>query len=55
MAENKVIIELTSEQQKQIKEATGKSITKLSISPAGSSTLSDKDLRNVSGGIHIES
>lgn len=55
MAENKVIIELTSEQQKQIKETTGKSVTKLSINPAASSTLSEKDLDNVSGGpIYIE-
>ena len=57
MAENKLTIALTDEQQKQIKDATGKSITELNIDLGSTGHLTDVELEQVAGGyykIHIE-
>jgi len=44
MNENKLTIKLTDDQQKQIKEATGKSITELTIDfEAGNLTMNELD------------
>jgi hypothetical protein len=51
MAGNKLTIKLTDDQQKQIKDATGKSITELNIDVAA---LSSKDLDKIAGGCHKE-
>jgi hypothetical protein len=51
MAGNILTIKLTDDQQKQIKNATGKSITELNIDLASTGQLSEKDLGGVSGGI----
>jgi hypothetical protein len=51
MAGNKLTIKLTDEQQKQIKSATGKSITELNIDLAATGRLTQGDLDNVAGGI----
>jgi hypothetical protein len=50
MAGNKLTIKLTNDQQNQIKNATGKSITELNIDVSATGDLTDKDLDNVSGG-----
>ena len=50
MAGNKLTIKLTDEQQSQIKNATGKSITELTIDLAATSALAEKDLDQVAGG-----
>lgn len=58
MAGNKLTITLTDGQQKQIKAATGKSLTELNIDLSSLSNLSEKDLEQVTGGfksIQIES
>jgi hypothetical protein len=56
MAGNKLTIKLTHDQQNQIKNATGKSITELNIDVSATGDLTDKDLDNVSGGaIYIKS
>jgi bacteriocin-like protein len=58
MAGNKLTITLTDGQQKQIKAATGKSLTELNIDLTSLSNLSEKDLEQVTGGfksIQIES
>jgi len=47
----KLTIKLTDEQQKQIKDATGKAITELHIDVAAMSMLTDKDLEQVAGGV----
>jgi len=52
MAGTKLTIKLTEDQQNQIKNATGKSITELNIDVASISKLNEKDLDQVSGGIH---
>jgi hypothetical protein len=54
VAGNKLTIKLTDDQQKQIKNATGRSITELNIDVASTGHLSEKDLGEVSGGIHHE-
>ena len=46
----KLTIKLTDEQQTQIKVATGKSLTELSIDVTAAGTLSEKDLDQVAGG-----
>ena len=51
MAGNRLTIKLTDDQQKQIKDATGKSVTELHVSPASSGDLSEQDLDKVAGGI----
>ncbi|HTS68570.1 MAG TPA: hypothetical protein VMO17_06270 [Terriglobia bacterium] len=50
MAGNKVTIKLTDDQQNQIKAATGKSLTEVSINIASTGHLSEEDLSQVSGG-----
>jgi hypothetical protein len=54
MAGNKVTIRLTEDQQSQIKNATGRSITELNIDVAATGQLSDKDLDQAAGGVIIE-
>ena len=46
----KLTIKLTEEQQKQIKDATGKSLTELSIDVTAAGNLGEKDLDQVAGG-----
>jgi len=50
MAGNKLTIKLTDDQQNQIRKATGRSITELSIDVAATQALNDKDLDQVAGG-----
>lgn len=50
MAGNKITIRLTDDQQKQIREATGKSLTELNIDLASAGHLSDTELEGVAGG-----
>jgi hypothetical protein len=47
---NNVTIKLTNEQQKQIKDATGKNLTELNIDLAAAGDLTEKELGQVSGG-----
>jgi len=51
MAGNKLTIKLTDDQQRQIKAASGKSISELNIDLASTGRLSEKELADVSGGI----
>jgi hypothetical protein len=51
MAGNKLTIKLTVEQQKQIMDATGVSITKLNIDVTSTGDLSERDLDKVAGGV----
>ncbi len=53
MAENKLTIALTDEQQKQIKDATGKSINELNIDLGSTGQLTEGDLEQVVGGFRI--
>ena len=53
MAGNRLTIKLTEDQQSQIKKATGKSITELSIDLSATGHLTEKDLENVAGGFHM--
>ena len=50
MAEDKLTIRLTDDQQKQIEEATGKKVTALNINLMAVDQLSQSDLDSVSGG-----
>ena len=50
MAGQKLTIKLTDDQQKQIKDATGKSVSELNINVGAAGLLSQKDLDTVSGG-----
>ncbi len=50
MAKNKLTIKLAHEQQKQIKDATGKSITELTIGLGSTGHLTEDDLEQVVGG-----
>jgi hypothetical protein len=54
VAGNKLTIKLTGDQQKQIKDATGKSITELNIDLASAGGLSEKDLDKAAGGANIK-
>jgi hypothetical protein len=49
----KMTIQLTSDQQKQIKEATGKNISTLNIDLTATGSLSEKDLEKVQGGAWV--
>jgi len=51
MAGNKLTIKLTDDQQNQIKNATGKSITEMNIDLEAMGNLAEEDLDQVSGGI----
>jgi len=53
MAAKKLTIQLTEEQQKQIRDATGKSISELNIDLASTGALTKKELDEVAGGVHI--
>ena len=50
MPESKLTIALTEEQQKQIKDATGESITELNIDLSSTGHLTETDLEQVVGG-----
>jgi hypothetical protein len=50
MAGNKLTIKLTEDQQKQIKAATGKSLTELHIDLASTGDLTEGELGQVAGG-----
>jgi hypothetical protein len=50
MAGNILTIALTDEQQKQIREATGKTITELSIDVASGGKLTEAELGGIAGG-----
>ena len=50
MAGDKLTIKLTEDQQTQIKNATGKAITELTINVAATANLTDDDLDKLSGG-----
>ncbi len=50
MPDNKLIIKLTDDQQKQIKDATGQTLTELKLNFAKSGGLKDQDLEQISGG-----
>jgi len=52
MKGSKVTIQLTSDQQKQIKDKTGKGIRSLNIDVAGTGQLTEKELDQVAGGVH---
>jgi len=53
-AGNKLTVKLTDDQQSQIKNVTGKSITELNIDLAAADQLTSQDLDQASGGIHHE-
>jgi len=50
MAGKTLTIKLTDDQQKQIKDATGKAVTVLNINVSDTGDLSETDLDNVAGG-----
>ena len=50
MAEDKLTIRLTDDQQKQIQGATGKKVTALNITGYVPSALTEQDLDKVTGG-----
>ena len=52
MAGSNVTIKLTDDQQKQIREATGKIVTELSLGPAAEGQLSDQALDGTVGGVY---
>jgi len=54
MKDSKVTIQLTSDQQKQIKDKTGKNVRSLNIDLAGTGQLSAQELDSVSGGIVLQ-
>jgi len=49
MAAN-ITIRLTDDQQRQFREATGQTVTELTLEPAGANELSDQQLDGVVGG-----
>ncbi len=51
MADNKLTIALTDDQQKQIKDATGESITELNIDLDSTGHLTEVELEQVAGGM----
>jgi hypothetical protein len=54
MANKNLTIKLTSEQQQQIQEATGKYVAELNIDLAAQGHLTEKDLDEVAGGGKVE-
>ena len=50
MAGKNLTIKLTDDQQRQIREATGKSVTELNIGIGAKRDLSEKELDEVAGG-----
>ncbi len=53
MAGSKLTIKLTEDQQKQIKNATGKRLTELNIELTSTGELTEDELERASGGILI--
>ena len=53
MAGDKLTIKLTDDQQTQIKNATGKSVTELNINVAATGNLAETDLDQVCGGLYM--
>ena len=51
MANKNLTLKLTANQQKQIKEATGKDVSEISLKLAATGQLSEKDLEQVSAGM----
>ena len=51
MEASKLTISLTEDQQKQFREATGETVTELTLEPAPASELSDQQLDHVVGGL----
>lgn len=54
MATRNLTVKLTTEQQKQISDATGKHISELTIDLASTGHMSEKDLDKVTGGIKLD-
>lgn len=54
MAQDKVTIRLTDDQQKQVQEATGEKVKALNIDMMAADQLSQSDLNSVSGGFEVE-
>ena len=50
MAENKLTIALTDDQQKQVEDATGESITELNVDLRSTGQLTEAELEHVAGG-----
>jgi hypothetical protein len=50
MANKNLTIKLTNEQQKQIRDATGKNIAELNIDLAATGRLTEQELDQVAGG-----
>jgi hypothetical protein len=51
MANKNLTLKLTADQQKQIKEATGKDIKEISLEMASTGQLSESDLEMVAAGM----
>ena len=51
MAPSKLTIRLTDDQQRQFREATGQTVTDLTLEPAATGELSDQQLDGVVGGL----
>jgi len=50
MATSQLTITLTDDQQRQFREATGQTVTELTLEPAATNELSDQQLDGVVGG-----
>lgn len=55
MAGKKLTITLTGDQQRQIKDATGRTVTALTFDLASGGHLTQKDLDQVAGGVDAAS
>ena len=51
MANKNLTLNLTSDQQRQIREATGKDVSELNIDLASAGEITEDDLENVAGGL----
>jgi hypothetical protein len=51
MANKNLTLKLTAHQQKQIKEATGKDVSEISLKLAATGQLSENDLEKVAAGM----
>lgn len=51
MADKNLTLKLTKDQQKQIKDATGKDVAELNIATASTGQLSEIDLDRAAGGL----
>lgn len=50
MSASKLTIRLTDDQQRQFREATGQTVTELTLEPAATNELSDQQLDGIVGG-----